>query len=64
MTEATMNDHTRQFYLLEIPTAIGGPRRFSLFDAVADVEIEMREVEAIGSSPVKPKSLSPPAARP
>jgi hypothetical protein len=48
MMEATMNDHTRRFFILEIPTEPGEPRRFSLFDAVADVEIELREIPPVG----------------
>ena len=34
----------RQFFLLEIPTAPGEPRRFTLYDAVADMEFEVREL--------------------
>jgi len=39
-----MNNPTRQFYLLERPTAPDEPRRFSLYDAVSDTEFEVREI--------------------
>jgi hypothetical protein len=48
MMEGDMTEHTRQYYLLEIPTAPREPRRFNLFDAVADVEIEVREIPPVG----------------
>ena len=44
MMEVDMTEHTRRFFILEIPTEPSELRRFSLYDAVADMEFEVREL--------------------